>query len=424
MTAPIAKLSQLCLTKMFFNYNVTQYVTTVPVIRSQLLIILILHHHVQSEIDVLLQSILPLIHSLLIHGTNLMYLLACELKLHSMDLMKASIAFINCLQQEYTRILTMKVTTDYLKSMTMCLITVYLLANLGRRIAKTKIFKAATNTTSILLSRLIDMMENARYRWCLRHPIRSSRIKRRRLKFNRMALYRYYKGKPKLRHKDYKFNPYNMHHWSNLPEEIIDAKVALAAASDQNGIRFHPDTDHMEVGIDTQCSRSICNNKEMIRNATICNVRIRGLGGIIVRATIQGDWILPITSDDGRTTIQVVPNTVLCEQAGKSLLSPQHFFQKYLPGSIGRLKGKEITTAETTTFIYGNKGEFKCTIPITKANANVPVLKTKPSLDSLHSYMAHNHTLVEDIMCHECTTFTQQTDLPIVSDDEDSVNTN
>ncbi|GFH44538.1 hypothetical protein CTEN210_01012 [Chaetoceros tenuissimus] len=212
-----------------------------------------------------------------------------------------------------------------------------------------------------------------------------------------------------------------MNHWSNLPEEMIDAKIALAAAKIDKGIKFHPDSDHVEVGIDTQCSRSICNNKDMIRNETVCNVRIRGIGGIIVKATVQGDWILPITSDDGRTTIQIIPNTVLCEQAGKSLLSPQHFFQKYLPGSLGRQRGKEITTAESTVFIYGNKGEYKCTIPITKENANVPVLKTKPSLQSLHSYMADNQNLVEDIFCHECTTYATQQDLPIVSDDEESI---
>jgi len=48
-----------------------------------------------------------------------------------------------------------------------------------------------------------------------------------------MAIYRYFKGKPKLRHKKFKYNPYNMHHWSNLPEETIDANITLAAAKEE-----------------------------------------------------------------------------------------------------------------------------------------------------------------------------------------------
>jgi len=73
-----------------------------------------------------------------------------------------------------------------------------------------------------------------------------------------------------------------MHHWSSLPEEIIDTNIALTAAKEERCINFHPDTGYVEVGIDTQCSRSIYNDKTMMRNTTFCNVRIRGIGGIIV----------------------------------------------------------------------------------------------------------------------------------------------
>ena len=99
-----------------------------------------------------------------------------------------------------------------------------------------------------------------------------------------------------------------------------------------------------------------------------------------------------------------------------------HFFQKYISRSIGRLRGKEITTADSTVFIYGNQGEFKCTVPITKETANVPVLRTKPSLDSLHSYMAEHQPMIENIVCHEFTSYPNQHELPIVSDDEESIN--
>lgn len=278
----------------------------------------------------------------------------------------------------------------------------------------------------MLLSRLLIWMENKRYNWCLRHPIpRAHPCCNRRLKHNRMALHRYYLGKPKTKHKRFKPNPYNMDDWHNLPQELITAKVALAAAKEPSHVVFQPDTDSTLVGIDTQCSRSICNDASMMRNTRACNVRIRGIGGIIVRATVQGDWILPITSNDGQVTIQVIPNTVLCERAGKALLSPQHFFQKYFPGSQGRLKGREITTAESTTLIYGNQGEYKCTVPITKDNANVPVFHTKASLQTLHSFMATHMAThkdeIETILCHESTSYSGQQTLPIVSDDKESV---
>ena len=98
------------------------------------------------------------------------------------------------------------------------------------------------------------------------------------------------------------------------------------------------------------------------------------------------------------------------------------FFQKYIPGSIGRMRGKTTTTADRTVVTYGNRGEFQCTLPITKETANVPILKSKPSLDSLHSYMAEHQPLIENIVCHECTSYPNQHKLPIVSDDEESIN--
>ena len=420
MTAPIAKISQICLTKMLLTYNVIHCLIDVPVIRSQLFIPLIVRNHVGILI---LKSMPPIILSHILTGIQTLCYSLFRIMANFKDLSLASAIFLNCLQQEYLRALSSSTTREYLMSMILCLFSTYILAKLGQHAAKTMIFKTAMCRSSILLSRLLSLMEEASYQWCLRHPIqRFPRRRKRRIKSNRMAIYRYFKGKPKIRHKKFKYNPYNMNHWSNLPEETIDANIALAAAKEERVINFHPDTDYVEVGIDTQCSRSICNDKTMMRNTTSCNVRIRGIGGIIVKATVQGDWVLPITSDDGRTTIQLVPNTVLCEHAGKCLLSPQHFFQKYIPGSIGRMRGKAITTADRTVITYGNRGEFQCTVPITKETANVPILKTKPSLGSLHSYMAEHQPLIENIVCHECTSYPNQHKLPIVSDDEESIN--
>jgi len=98
------------------------------------------------------------------------------------------------------------------------------------------------------------------------------------------------------------------------------------------------------------------------------------------------------------------------------------FFQKYIPGSIGRVRGKTTTTADRTVITYGNRGEFQCTLPITKETANVPILKTKPSSDSLYSYMVEHLPLIENIVCHECTSYPNQHELLIMSDDEESIN--
>ena len=417
MTAPIAKISQICLTKMLITYNVIHCLTDVPVIISQLFIPLILRNHVGILV---LKSMSPIISSHILTGIQTSCYLQYRIMANFKDLSLAYTIFLNCLQQEYLRALSSSTTREYLMSMILCLFSTYILAKPGQHAAKTMVFKTVMCRSSIPLSRLL---EEARYQWCLRHPIqRFPQCRKRRLKSNRMAIYRYFKGKPKLRHKDFKYNPYNIHHWSNLPEETIDAKIALAAAKEERGIYFHLDTDYVEVGIDTQCSRSICNDKTMMRNTTSCNIRIREIEGIIVKAAVQGDWVLPITSDDGRTTIQLDPNTVLCEHAGKCLLSPQHLFQKYIPGSIGRVRGKTITTADRTIITYGNQGEFQCTLTITKDPANVPVLRTIPSLDSLHSYTAEHQPLIENIVCHECTSYPNQHELPIFSDDEESIN--
>jgi len=51
----------------------------------------------------------------------------------------------------------------YLKSMMLCIFSTYILAKLGQPAAKTMIFKTAMCRSSILLSRLLSLMEEASY---------------------------------------------------------------------------------------------------------------------------------------------------------------------------------------------------------------------------------------------------------------------
>ena len=50
----------------------------------------------------------------------------------------------------------------------------------------------------------------------------------------------------------------------------------------------------------------------------------------------QGDWKIPITDNEGFTTIETIPNTPLVPDAAKSILSPQHFAKKYPQNSKAR----------------------------------------------------------------------------------------
>ena len=93
MTAPIAKISQICLTKMLLTYNLTD----VPVIRSQLFIPLILRNHVGILI---LKSMPPIILSHILTGIQTLCYSLFRIMANFKDLSLASAICLNCLQQE------------------------------------------------------------------------------------------------------------------------------------------------------------------------------------------------------------------------------------------------------------------------------------------------------------------------------------
>ena len=148
MTAPIAKISQICLTKMLLTYNLTN----VPVIRSQLFIPLILRNHVGILI---LKSMPSIILSHILTGIQTLCYSLFRIMANFKDLSLASAIFLNCLQQEYLRALSSSTTREYLMSMILCPFSTYILAKLGQHAAKTMIFKTAMYRSSILLSRLL-----------------------------------------------------------------------------------------------------------------------------------------------------------------------------------------------------------------------------------------------------------------------------
>ena len=181
------------------------------------------------------------------------------------------------------------------------------------------------------------------YQWMISHPTqRSKQFKNRSLNRNHTQWRSQGRLHHPMRRKSTKYKRIHFHRDTyTIPSKRGDFSNQISLALTANHFiadgkyKFNPNTNDIEVGIDTQASYSITNKKHMMTNLRRCKLRIKGIGGIIVPCAWRGDWNLPITDDAGVTTIQVIPDTILCEQAEKSLLSPQHFYQQYPLGSPG-----------------------------------------------------------------------------------------
>lgn len=326
--------------------------------------------------------------------------------------------FNNEVFTEYATIIASDTTRQYISALLLGIILV---------IPVLRITKAVLHRTNIInmicirLGWVATWLDNATYQWMLNHPTQ----------FNK-----HYKWRSKNRNNTYKCRRPSCKYKrvypvrdtmapsspSDFSNEIFEANVALSANHfHQKGkYQFQPNPNDMEVGIDTQASYCICNKKQMMKNLRRCRLRIKGIGGIIIACSFRGDWQLPITDDSGVTTIQVISDTILCEEAEKSLLSPQHFYQQYPKGSRGRELGRESTGASHTVFTYGPNAEFTTTMHISKATRNVPTLYTTESLQELKEYVSAHQAEEEIVLCHEATTWSMQDSPAIVSDDEDS----
>ena len=326
--------------------------------------------------------------------------------------------FCNEVLSEYADILASTTTKQYFSSLLLGIIMVVPMLRF------TKFVLHRTNFLDALYIRLgwvATWLDNATYQWMLRHPTQRNK---------------HYKWKSKNRNNTYKCRRPSYKYKrvypvretmapssrSDFSDEIIEAHVALSANqfTQKGKFKFQPNTSDVEVGIDTQASYCISNQKKMMKNLRRCKLRIKGIGGIIIACSLRGDWHLPITDDSGVTTTHIIADTILCEEAEKSLLSPQHFYQQYPEGSQGRKIGRESTGADQTVFTYGPNAEYKATMYISKSTRNVPTLYTTQSLQELKEYVSAHQSEEEVILCHEATTWSMQKSPNVISDDEDS----
>ena len=115
-------------------------------------------------------------------------------------------------------------------------------------------------------------------------------------------------------------------------QPIVTDTINVNMAEKRNGKRTRKkttfDTDSRPVGMDTQASKSICTDSDMMTNLRPANIRVLGIANTKTLCKWQGDWMLPIADDYGVITMEVIPNTPLVPNAAKSILSPQHFAKK------------------------------------------------------------------------------------------------
>ena len=185
------------------------------------------------------------------------------------------------------------------------------------------------------------------------------------------------------------------------------------------------DTESKPVGMDTQASRSICTEPSMMINLRPANIRVLGISNTKTICKWQGDWRLPITDDNGFTSIEIIPDTPPVPAAAKSILSPQHFAKKYPLGSAARKLCSATQYHDRCIFKWGNNNERILTID--NDSSDVPTFYSSATITSFTTFMHSENNENEEKFALETTTFdnennnTTHNSLPLVSDDEDSI---
>ena len=185
------------------------------------------------------------------------------------------------------------------------------------------------------------------------------------------------------------------------------------------------DTESTPVGMDTQASRSICTEPSMMVNLRPANIRVLGTSNTKTVCKWQGDWRLPITDDNGVTSIEIIPDTPLVPEAAKSILSPQHFAKKYPLGSEARQLCSATQYHDRCIFKWGKNNERVLTID--NDSSDVPTFYSSATITSFTAFMHSENNENEELFALETTTFdiennnTTHSSLPLVSDDEDSI---
>ena len=183
------------------------------------------------------------------------------------------------------------------------------------------------------------------------------------------------------------------------------------------------DTESKPVGMHTQASRSICTELSMMANLSPANIRVLGISNTKTACKWQGDWRLPITNDNGVTSIEIIPDTPLVPEAAKSILSPQHFAKKYPLGSEARQLCSATQYHDRCIFKWGNDNERVLTID--NDSSDVPTFYSSATITSFTAFTHSENNENEELFALETTTFdienndTPRNSLPLVSDDED-----
>ena len=200
--------------------------------------------------------------------------------------------------------------------------------------------------------------------------------------------------------------------------------VSMAGKQANKGLkkeRTEFDTGSSPVGMDTQASKSICIDRRMMRTLRPVNIRVLGIANTKTVCKWQGDWVLPITDDNGITTVEVIPNIPLVPDGAKSILSPQYFAKKYSPTS----KARQLCTAtqyhNRCIFRWGKEGERILTIR--NDHFDVPTFYSTANINAFTTFMENINPGDDDLLALE-TTVIDETNysgaIPVVSDDEAS----
>ena len=224
--------------------------------------------------------------------------------------------------------------------------------------------------------------------------------------------------------KHFKVRLRHPHYVSHCPT-VLPITASMAEQQINKGLkkeRTRFDTGSSPVGMDTQASRSICIDRRMMRNLRPVNIRVLGIANTKTVCKWQGDWVLPITDDNGITTIEIIPNTPLVPDGAKSILSPQHFAKKYPPTSRARQLCTATQYHNRCIFCWGEEGERILTIR--NDNSDVPIFYSTADINSFNAFMENSNHDDDALLALE-TTVTDESDytsaIPIVSDDEASI---
>ena len=196
-------------------------------------------------------------------------------------------------------------------------------------------------------------------------------------------------------------------------DDPIPNSVPIAFPASEKKTKVHDfDTDSFRIGIDTCASRCMSFVitdfvQSSLRPCTSAGgVRQFGKGPRLQISHI-GTVKWRIQDDEGRTHMVLIPNSFLVPQGSSRLLSPQHWSKEaYRQGDESPDTTHSVQYHNRNVLIFGNKGQFKCTVYNDPA-ANVPYFSTATGCKDYNRYVkrvekVHHKkiTALETVMCY------------------------